>query len=88
MLNGSAPDVPPPGAGLNTVTLTVPIELTSLARICALIEVRLPYVVVLGDPFHRTTEPLTKFVPVTVSVTAPLTVVTKLGDKAAITGTG
>ena len=87
-LNGWALDVPPPGAGLKTVTLMVPVEIRSLARICALSEVGLPYVVVLGDPFHRTTEPLTKFVPVTVSGKAPLTVVAELGDRAATDGTG
>jgi hypothetical protein len=30
-----APDVPPPGAGLNTVTEALPVAATSLARICA-----------------------------------------------------
>jgi hypothetical protein len=73
---------------LNTVTLTAPVELKSVAKICALSEVGLPYVVILGDPFHRTTEPLTKFVPVTMSGKAPLMVVAEHGDRVATVGTG
>ena len=35
MVNVVALDVPPPGAGLNTVTEAVPVAAMSVARICA-----------------------------------------------------
>src|SRR2546428_12265582 len=61
-------DVPPPGGGLNTVTRAIPAMATSVAGIAALNCVAETYVVARSCPFHRTTEPVTKFVPVTVSV--------------------
>src|SRR5207302_10332826 len=61
-------DVPPPGAGLKTVTGAVPAVAMSAAEITAVSCVAEAYVVVRLAPFHRTTEAVTKFVPVTVSV--------------------
>src|SRR2546421_11473025 len=61
-------EVPPPGAGLNTVTGAVPAVARSLAEIVAVSWVLLPYVVARSAPFHRTMDDATKFVPVTVSV--------------------
>src|SRR3989449_9165664 len=68
MVNVSAPEVPPPGVGENTVTDAVPAVATSLAGIAACNCVPLTNVVVRAPPFQRTTDPLTKFVPFTVSV--------------------
>ena len=61
-------EVPPPGDGVNTVTLAEPLALMSLERIVALTLVEDTNVVVRFDPFQRTTEPLTKFLPLTVKV--------------------
>src|SRR4030042_2052634 len=61
-------EVPPPGVGLKTVTLAVPAVAMSAARIEAVTCVELTYVVVRSVPFQRTTEPLTKLVPLTVRV--------------------
>ena len=69
-VNVCAFDVPPPGVGLKTVTLYVPAESKSVARMFATNFVALINVVVLSDPFTRTTEVETKFVPFTVSVNA------------------
>lgn len=70
MVNVCTFDVPPPGVGLKTVTLAVPPVATSAAVIAAVSLVLLTNVVVRSAPFHRITEPLIKFVPVTVSVNA------------------
>jgi hypothetical protein len=51
-----APDVPPPGAGLKTVTSAVPAEAMSPAPIDARISVEFTNVVARTDPFHRTVE--------------------------------
>jgi hypothetical protein len=61
-------EVPPPGAGLNTVTVAVPVATMSAAGTVAVREVALTNVVASAVPFHCTTELLTKFVPVAVSV--------------------
>ena len=58
------PDVPPPGAGLNTVTLAVPALAISAAVMLACRDVAETNVVVRSEPFHRTIEPAMKFVPV------------------------
>src|SRR5438309_7585428 len=68
MVNVCALDVPPPGAGVNTVTAAVPATATSAAVIAAVSWVADPNVVARFAPFHRTTEPGTKLVPLTVSV--------------------
>src|SRR5207247_2555821 len=87
-VNVSAPEVPPPGVGENTVTDAVPAVATSLAGIAARNCVPLTNVVVRALLFHRTTDPLTKFVPFTVSVKAPVPAVALLGTSEASVGTG
>ena len=61
-------DVPPPGAGVNTVTAAVPATPRSAAGIAAVTCVVETNVVARAAPFQRTTELGTKFVPLTVSV--------------------
>jgi hypothetical protein len=87
-VNVSAFDVPPPGAGLNTVTLAVPALAMSLAGIAAVTCVVLTYVVVRGDPFQRTTDELTRPDPFTVSANAGSPAITLLGDSDVRAGTG
>jgi hypothetical protein len=70
IVNVCAPEVPPPGAGFDTVTDAVPAEAMSAAVICAVSCVLLPNVVARWLPFHCTTDELMKFVPVSVSVKA------------------
>src|SRR5262249_55356507 len=76
MRKPSAADVPPPGAGVNTVTWDVPATAMSSAVIAACNCVALTNVVVRAGRFHRTTETLVNDEPFTVSVNAgPPTVV-------------
>src|SRR5512136_314442 len=63
-------DVPPPGAGLKTVTLADPAVAMSAAGMLAVSRVSLTYVVARSLPFQRTPEPLTTSVPLTVRVNA------------------
>ncbi len=65
-------EVPPPGAGLNTVTLAVPAASMSEAGIAAVNRVDETYVVVRSVPFHWITELDLKPLPLTVSVKAAL----------------
>jgi len=65
-------DVPPPGAGLTTVSFAVPPRLRSVAGRLAWSEVALTNVVVKATPFHSTFDVFTKLVPVTASVKAAL----------------
>ena len=71
-MNVTAPDSPPPGVGLKTVTFAVPAVAMSLAGMAAVSWVLETKVVGRGLPFQRTTAPLTKFVPVMVRVNPPL----------------
>ena len=80
-------EVPPPGVGLNTVTLAVPAMAMSEARIEAVSWVEETYVVVRSAPFQRTTELETKFVPFTVSVKAGPPAVAELGLRLVVVGT-
>lgn len=80
--------VPPPGAGLATVTLAVAAELTALAGTEALSWVLLTKRVEYGTPFRRTTEFETKLEPFTVIVNAPLPTRTEAGLRPLIVGTG
>ncbi len=66
----SALEVPPPGAGVNTVTWTVPAAVMSAADIDVVNRVVETYVVIRSAPFHRITEPLMKLLPLTVRVNA------------------
>jgi hypothetical protein len=83
-----APEVPPPGAGLKTVTEAVPAVAMSAAVIETVSWVAETYVVVRFDPFQRTTELLMKFVPVTVSVNAEPPAVADEGLRLLRVGTG
>lgn len=80
--------VPPPGAGLLTVTLAVPAAKTSAAVIAAVNCVALTNVVVRAPPFHCTIEVLLKFAPLTVSGNAALPAIAAVGLRLVKVGTG
>jgi len=88
MVNVTAPDSPPPGAGLKTVTFAVPAVAMSLAGMAAVSWVLETKVVGRSFPFQRTTEPVTKFVPVTVRVNPPLPATVVAGLIVVIVGDG
>jgi hypothetical protein len=73
---------------LSTVTGTVPAVAMSLAEIDPVNWVLLMKLVVRALPFHCTTEPETKFVPVTVSVSAAPPAVALGGESNAVVGAG
>jgi len=81
-------DVPPPGAGLLTVTLAVPAVAMSLAGMDAVKLVALFRLVVRFDPFHRTVEPETKFEPLTVRANSGLPAMAEFGLIPVMAGTG
>ena len=81
-------DVPPPGAGVFTVTGAVPTAATSEPRIDAVSCVELTKAVVRGEPFQRTVAPLTKFVPVTARVKAASPAVFEMGESKVAVGDG
>ena len=82
------PEVPPPGAGLKTVTYAVPAEAISVARIAAVAWVAETTVVVRSAPFHRTLEPETKPVPLTVRVNPAPPAVADEGESEVMEGVG
>ena len=86
--NVSAEVVPPPGAGLFTVTLSVPLWAKSVAGRIALSEVGLTRVVARVLPPTRTTELALKFVPVTFRVSTVLPASTLEGERLLAPGTG
>ena len=88
MLNGRGADTPPPGAGLKTVTCAVPMLAMSLVEIAARTCVEFTNVVARSLPFHRTTEPVTKLLPLTVNMNgaAPADIVA--GEIEETTGAG
>src|ERR1043166_6676306 len=88
MVNVTAPAVPPPGAGENTVTEAVPALAMSVAVMAVVSCVALTKVVARALPFHCTTEAATKPVPVTVSVKALPPAVAPLGPSAPSVGAG
>src|SRR5205809_766045 len=88
IVNVCAPEAPPPGVGLKTVTGAVPGVAMSFARICAWSWVLLRKVVVRIAPFQRTTDELLKFVPVAVSVNAALPASALGGEIELSVGTG
>jgi len=81
-------DVPPPGAGFATVTVAVPATAMSDAAMAAVSWVALTSVVVRVDPFHKTVEPLTKPVPLTVSVNPAPATMALGGERLVVDGTG
>ena len=82
-------EVPPPGAGLKTMTAAVPVEARALAGISVLsVEPLTNVVVPITAPFQRTVELEMKLDPVSVSVTAGLPTVAELGEMLDKPGTG
>lgn len=79
MVKVRAPDVPPPGVGLKTVTLAVPAVAMSVAGMAAVSCVDEIYVVVRSVPFHWTVEVGMKLEPVTVRVKAVPPAAAELG---------
>src|SRR5262245_60352075 len=77
---------PPPGAGLNTITLAAPATAMSPAVIAAVNCVLVTKVVVRSESFHRTTDPLMKFLPVTVRAKARDPAVAEEGLRPATAG--
>src|SRR5512134_2042029 len=88
IVNVTGDDVPPPGVGLTTVTWVVPVLAMSLAGTAAVSWVPLTNVVVRVVPFQCTEEPVTKPVPLTVSVNAAPPTAAVVGDTEVRTGTG
>jgi hypothetical protein len=88
ILNVCSFEVPPPGAGLKTVTCAVPTTAMSDAEITAISLVDEANVVTRSAPFQRTTEVPMKLLPVTVRVNAGLPATISPGDSPEIEGTG
>jgi hypothetical protein len=88
MGKGTATDVPPPGAGVTTVTAAVPAAAISLAEMLAWSWVALTNVVVRAAPFQRTPDEGTKLFPVTVKVNAVPPAAALLGVSALSAGVG
>jgi hypothetical protein len=88
MENTRGAEVPPPGAGVNTVIWTVPAVAMSLDEIAAVIWVALAKLVGRLLPFHCRTAEETKLEPVTVRVKAAPPAIPLGGETDAIVGTG
>jgi len=88
MVKVRAPDAPPPGEGFSTVIESVPAVAMSLAEIVAVNWVLLTKVVARALPFHCTTEPESKFVPVTVSMNAAPPAVVLVSESEVAVGAG
>ncbi len=87
-VNVCALDVPPPGTGFVTVMLDVPAVVRSLAGMEAVSCVELIKVVVRAEPPKFTTEFVTKFVPLTVSVKTPSPTFLLVGEMLVVVGAG
>ena len=81
-------DVPPPGAGLKTVTLTAPALFKSLAGIAAVNCELLTKVVGRFCPPQLITDKGTKLLPLTVSVNDPLPISADMGLRLVNCGCG
>jgi len=81
-------EVPPPGAGLVTVTAGVPVEAMLAAGMAAVNCVELTKVVAGADPPNLTIEAATKFVPLIVSVKAALPATVLFGEIEVMVGVG
>src|SRR6266446_6776441 len=90
IVNGVGPELPPPGAGLNTATGLGPADAMSLAGTVAVSCVLLTNVVVSGIPWipNWTTDVVTKFVPLTVRVNDGPPAVALVGEIEVIDGKG
>ena len=81
-------EVPPPGAGLKTITEAVPTAAISAALMAAVTCVTDTNVVVRSEPFQRTTELVTKPLPSTVNVKAEPPAMAVAGLRPVVVGTG
>ena len=81
-------DVPPPGVGVNTTTVAVPGLAIRLAGTLVVIWLVLRKVVTSAFPFHSTSEPGEKLLPVTVKVNAVPPACAVVGDIALRDGFG
>ena len=88
MVKDRVADVPPPGAGLVTVTFAVPAVAISVAVTAAVNWVALTNVVVLAAPLNFTTDVDTKPVPFTVKVKAAPPAVALVGEREVSVGAG
>ena len=88
MVNVCAFDVPPPGAAFTTVTEAVPPVLMSDEGTVAVTLVLVTKVVVKVELFQCTTEPETKFDPLTVSVKEAPPAVALVGEIEVVAGNG
>ena len=88
MVKLTAFEVPPPGAGLVTVTAAVPAEAMAAAGMAAVNCVGLKNVVVPAVPPKLTIEAATKFVPLIVNVKAAPPATALFGEIMVIAGTG
>jgi hypothetical protein len=84
----AALEIPPPGAGLDTVTGNVPAVATSAALIVAVNCEALLYLVGRALPFHRTEEVVMKLPPLTVKVKLADPATMLDGDKEPMDGKG
>ena len=81
-------ELPPPGAGLVTVTAGVPVEAMLAAGMAAVNCVELTKVVAGADPPKLTIEAATKFVPLIVSVKGAPPGTVQFGEIVVIVGVG
>jgi len=88
VVNAELADVPPPGAGLNTVTCAVPALAISVTEMAACSCVLLTNVVVRLESFQLTTELLIKPLPFTARVKAAAPAVAAAGDREVTEGAG
>jgi len=88
IVNVSAFDVPPPGAGFTTVIAAVPLAAMSAAVIAAVNCVALTNVVVRALPLNCATELLMKLVPFRVKVNAAPPAPVEVGTSEVSVGTG
>ena len=86
MVKFIALEVPPPGAGLVTVTAIVPAEAMLAAGMAAVNCVELRNLVAGADPPKLTIEAATKFVPLIVSVKAAPPAAALFGEIVVIVG--
>jgi len=87
-LSGSAPDVPPPGAGVKTLIARLPAACRSTAGTEAMSEVALLNVVGMATPFTSAIELFTNPEPVRTTLRLDTPAVTLLGETLVSTGTG
>jgi len=88
MVKFIALEVPPPGAGLVTITARLPVEAMLAAGMTAVNRVELTNVVAGDDPPKLTIEAATKLVPFIVSVKAAPPAIVLFGEIVAIVGVG